>query len=97
MSNFSTAEFNYFYIRPSKTPEYGWNFDAVGVGEYEPSSVLAGQERICFLDGFETVEEAEEFLRKEHGATDIEYHGPFTAPRNTFDHLPDEPDYGYNW
>ena len=67
---------------------YGTGYDVMGVGVYPASSVLAGQDKIVFLDSFESLEECE---AKYPTSTDT-FHGEFTAPRNTFDHLPDEGD-----
>lgn len=78
-------KFNYMYVRPAT---YGNGFDVVGVGTYEKSSVLAGQDKICYVATFDTVEECEEKYPECKGS----FHGEFTAPRNTFDHLPDEGD-----
>lgn len=82
-------DFEYMYVREAK---YGGGFDVMGVGIYPDSSVLAGQERITFVDCCETIEECEE----KYPACKDSFHGAFTEPRNTYDHLPDTQD-GYEW
>lgn len=64
-------------------------FTVKGYGTYGPSSVLAGQTKICFVDSYPTLEEAQE------NYPEATMSGPFTEPINTFDHLPDGPDDGY--
>ena len=78
-------EFDYMYVRPAN---YGTGFDVMGVGTHPESSVLAGQDRIVFMDSFETVEECED----KYPACKDSFHGAFTEPRNTYDHLPDTGD-----
>ena len=54
---------------------------------YPSSSVLAGQTRNIFLESFDTLEDAE----KNYPEAEISH--PFLEPKNTFDHLPDSPDF----
>lgn len=75
-------DFKYIYITPS---QYG-GFSVKGVSTYEDSSVLAGQDKVVFLDNYETVEDAQ----KEYPEAD--YTHPLLEPQNTFDHLPDNGD-----
>jgi len=60
--------------------KYGSGYSVYEFGTYERSSVLAGQTRKQFLDGFETLEEAQE---KFPSAT-----VGFRDAGNTFGHLP---------
>lgn len=82
-------DYNYMYVRPAK---YGEGFDVMGVGTYEQSSVLAGQDKICFVDTFDTIEKCHE----EYPESSDTFNVAMTEPRNTYDHLPDTPD-GYEW
>ncbi len=61
-------------------------FVVKGVGTYEPSSVLAGQDKIVFLDSFDTLQEAQDAFPMAD-----ELH-PLMQPQNNFDHLPDNGD-----
>jgi len=61
---------------------YGW-------GTYGRSSVLAGQSKKCFLEMYDSQEEAE----AKH--PDLGFSSKWTEPRNTFNHLPDHQDDGY--
>ena len=70
--------------------EDDFGFTVFTIGVYERSSVLAGQNRKCFVDGFEDVEAA---LAAYPGATVMALR---YDPGNTFDHLPDDGDDG-NW
>lgn len=86
--------YDYMYARPNK---YGRGFDAMGVicNGYGRSSVLAGQDMICFVESFPTLEA----LDKKYPGLGENVHGRWTEPRNSFDHLPgdDDPDpYGDN-
>ena len=70
---------DYYSIEPDGYGEvsvYGW-------GVYERSSVLAGQQRKSFVDGYPTVAEA---LVAYPGA---DVHGGVVSANNTFTHLPD--------
>jgi hypothetical protein len=63
--------------------------DAYGVYEYSTyprSSVLAGQERRCFLDRFDTLEEARAKYPKATFRDSSGYRPPYLG------HLPDGPD-----
>lgn len=77
--------FNYMYVRPAKI---GDGYDVIGVSTYEASSVLAGQDRIVFVDSYDTVEECE----ANHPECKGSYHNHFTAPSNTYDHLRNDED-----
>ncbi len=57
-----------------------------GVGEYEASSVLAGQSKVTFLDSFDTLDEAKKAF------PEAELTHALLEPMNTFDHLSDEGD-----
>ncbi len=70
------------YTRPAT---YGTGFDVMGVGTQEKNSVLAGQEKIVFVDSFETIEECHETYPEARGT----HNNSFTEPRNTYDHLSD--------
>jgi hypothetical protein len=64
------------------------SFTVKGYGTYGRSSVLAGQVKICFVDSFDTLEEAE----AEYPEATMS--NQYMEPLNTFDHLPDGPDDG---
>lgn len=66
--------------------EEGWN--VYEYGEYEDSSVLAGQTRKAFIDFFLTKEEAIKAY------PDAELNGGYEV-RNNVDHLPDENGHTY--
>lgn len=53
-------------------------------GVYPPSSVLAGQSRIISVDQSRSFEE----MKAKYPEADIK--SEWTAPQNTFDHLPGE-------
>jgi len=80
-------KYDYYEIHRSK---YGDGFDVKGVkvNGYPRHSVLAGQDRIVFLDSFDTEEEAKKAY------PEAEMSGPWTGARNYTDHLPgdDDPD-----
>jgi hypothetical protein len=67
-------------IEPAK---YGNGFTVYEWGTYGESSVLAGQTKKQYLDGFDTIEEAKEAY-PEADVTGVQ------SAYNTFDHLPDE-------
>lgn len=77
-------EFKYTYIRHANMGFSG--YDVMGVGTHDESSVLAGQDRVVFLDCYETLEEA----KKAYPDADLT-HSVF-EPRNIYDHLPDSSD-----
>lgn len=77
------AKYDYYHILASKDHD---GFDVKGYGTYGPSSVLAGQVKIVFLDHYDTVKEA---LEAYPTAT---MSNAWLEPVNTFDHLPDGPD-----
>jgi hypothetical protein len=82
----------YDYMHILQDGEY--EFTVKGYGTYERSSVLAGQVKICFVDSFDTLEEAQ----AEYPEADLS--SGMMEPQNTFDHLPDGPDdgyFGYGW
>ena len=67
--------------------EFGTTFVVKDIGgRYEESSVLAGQVKISFVDAFDTLDKAKAAY------PEAEVTNPHLLPRNTFDHLPDEPD-----
>lgn len=70
---------------------YEWRHDdsivVHGWDEYPANSVLAGQARKSFIDSFETEEEVNEAF------PDAEASHPMMQPQNTFNHLPDTPDW----
>lgn len=59
----------------------------VVIGGYPSYSVLAGQDMICFIEGFDSPEEAQ------FAYPEASFQNGFTAPRNYVNHLPDEPDW----
>ena len=67
-------------IEPAK---YGEGYTVYEWGTYEDSSVLAGQTKKQFLDGFDTLEEAQAAYPEAEATGRVSAH-------NTFDHLPDE-------
>jgi hypothetical protein len=76
----------YDYMHILQEGEY--EFTVKGYGTYERSSVLAGQVKICFVDSFDSLEEAQaEYPEAQLSSGMME-------PQNTFDHLPDGPDDG---
>ena len=75
-----TKNLDYYYVRAAN---YGTGFDVMGVGTHPQSSVLAGQERVVFLDSYETEEECYENYPQSKG----DFRGAFTEPQNYFDHL----------
>lgn len=83
MATDDIKQYKYIYVTEAK---YGGGYDVKGVGTYEKSSVLAGQDKIVFIETFETIEEAQ------HAYPTADYMGNFCEPRNTFDHLPDNGD-----
>lgn len=68
------AKFDYYTIEP-QTCEYTQkkSFAVYGHGIYENTSVLAGQYRRCFIDNFNTIEEAQKAYpdADESGSTKI--------------------------
>lgn len=80
--------YDYMYARCSK---HGSGYDAMGVisNGYPRHSVLAGQDMICFVDSFDTIEQLDEAYP---GLSD-NFRGTWTEPQNHFDHLPDEGDF----
>ncbi|RYU63775.1 hypothetical protein [Aliivibrio finisterrensis] len=62
-------------------------FDVYGWGIYPTSSVLAGQDCKTYFDYFETIEEVNKYY------PDATASHKLMEPQNTFDHLPDTPDY----
>jgi len=73
-------------IEPAK---YGEGVSVYEFGRYPRSSVLAGQTKKQYLDGFDTVEEAQEAFPRAVAS------GCTRSAHNTFDHLPDGPDLVY--
>lgn len=78
--NSKPEDFNYLYITEC---EYG-GYNVKGVGTYGETSVLAGQDKIVFIETFETEEAAEQAFPM---ADKIH---KMSQPRNTFDHLSDD-------
>ena len=66
---------------------YG-GIDVVGFKKAERSSVLAGQTLTCFIDNYETEEEARAAHPDATGFT-----SKWTAPPVSLNHLPDDGDY----
>ena len=73
-------DYDYRYARPTK---YGHGFSVIEVSTYPESSVLAGQDKITFIDGFDTLEECWEAYPD---SKDM-FHNKLTEPTNTYDHL----------
>lgn len=65
-----------------------------GWGQYGRSSVLAGQSMKQFIDSFKSEEELNAAL-KEAGIfpAEVEWSSSWIEPQNSFNHLPDEPDW----
>ncbi len=59
-------------------------FNAYGWSTYPENSVLAGQAMKCFIDTFETREEAEAAF------PDAQWSSEFTEPQPSYNHLPEE-------
>jgi hypothetical protein len=68
--------------------------DVLGFRTYPDNSVLAGQTMKCFIDRFDTVEEAQAIYPE---ATS--FYSKYTSAVNTFNHLPDDgpDDYPNSW
>jgi hypothetical protein len=71
---------NSAYGEESAVVVYGW-------GRYGRSSVLSGQRKKVYLDQYESTAEALQFY------PDAEVLEHIAEAGNTFDHLPDSPDY----
>jgi len=67
-------------LRDGRVVVHGW-------GRWPENSCLAGQAMKCFVDQFDTQEEADAVYPQ---ATPSH---PMMQEQNTFDHLPDTPDY----
>lgn len=67
---------------------YGIGYSVYEWGRYARNSVLAGQRKKQYIDGFDTLEDAQEAYPT---ATVCAYR----SANNTFSHLPDGPD--INW
>lgn len=70
--------------------KYGQGFTVYEWGTYGRNSVLAGQTKKQYKDGFDTVEEAQAAY------PEATYDGCVRSAHNTFDHLPD-PDDPSSW
>ena len=83
----------YFITYETKHGYEGWTVKKIA-GQYPRHSVLAGQDRIQFVDSFDTKEEAEAAYPTAYVTS--EFTG---APRNYVDHLPgdDDPDPYGDW
>jgi hypothetical protein len=76
----------YEWIAIRKSKGCSGNFDVVGFKEYESWSVLAGQTATCFIDSFDTYEEAlQEYPEAKSN---------HCAQPTSFNHLPDAEDCG---
>ena len=64
--------------------QYGHGVSVYEWGRYPRGSVLAGQTRKQYVDGFDTVEQAQAAYPK------ADVSGYRESAYNTFDHLPDE-------
>lgn len=80
MSN--KEQFDYYHILLN---EYG-SYSVKGYGMWE-SGCLKGQTKIVFLDMYDSIEEAQKAY------PDAELSHALMEPENTFNHLPDTPDY----
>lgn len=80
-------KYDYYHILRDK--DYG-GWTVKGYGRYGRSSVLAGQVKIVFLDHFDTLKEAQDAYPSATLSNE------YLEPVNTFDHLPDGPDTGWN-
>ncbi len=67
---------------------YGSSYSVYEFSTYGSSSVLAGQTKKQYLDGYDTLEEA----RRDYPTAKV---CGYRDAYNTFDHLPDGPD--INW
>ena len=87
MDRSDPKRYDYMYARVSKYSGY----DAMGVicNGHPRHSVLAGQDMICFVDNFRSIEELDEAFP---GLSD-NFRGIFTEPTNYTDHLPGEGSY----
>jgi hypothetical protein len=87
MARSDPKRYDYMYARVSKYSGY----DAMGVisNGYPRYSVLAGQDMICFVDNFRSIEA----LDKAFPGLSDNFRGLFTEPTNHFNHLPDEGDF----
>ena len=73
----------------ARVGQYG-GYDAMGVIQRGyTTGVLKGQDMICFVDNFNTIED----LEKAYPGLSDEFRGEWTAPQNHFNHLPDHGDY----
>lgn len=74
-------DYLWYTVRPSK---YGDGFDVHGFREAEPGSVLEGQYLKCFVDRFDSVENAQKaFPTAKMGSK-------WTDPQVSLNHLPDD-------
>ena len=72
---------DYYTIEPDRSGYGGMPFNVYGWGTWEQGSLLAGQQRKTYIDGFMTLEEAqEEYPDANFG---------FQDSNNTYDHLPE--------
>ena len=51
---------DYYTIEPDRSGYGGMPFNVYGWGTWEQGSLLAGQQRKTYIDGFMTLEEAQE-------------------------------------
>lgn len=76
---------NYFIV-----PDQDGSFTVKEIrGVYPKHSVLAGQDRICFVDSFNDLYDAQ----KKYPSAELSH--ALLMPQNTYDHLPDSQDDGY--
>ena len=85
-----TKSFEYY----TKHRENNGDVTLKGWGEYGPSSVLAGQSMKQFIDSFKSEEECDAAL-VEAGIdpAGVNWSNKWMEPQNTFNHLPDGPDW----
>lgn len=77
----------------TKTPSAG-GIDVHGWGSYGPHSVLAGQSMKSFLDFFTSEAECDKALVDAGiDPADVSWSSKWVEPQNSFNHLPDEPDW----
>ncbi len=75
------------YLWKATRPGRYGGVDVLGFKEAPASSVLAGQTLTCFIDNFDTMEEAFSAFP--------EAEGNCPAPPVSVSHLPDDDDYGF--
>ncbi len=71
--------------------KYTDGYAVKSIDEFPVGSVMAGQERITFLETFSTIEEAQKAY------PEAELSHELLLPSNTFNHLSEENNYVYLW